>query len=111
MTPEYMAEARSLFERALVLDPSNIEALVGTALVDVSSVHLTDYRAAPMAEAEAVLIKALSIAPQHASAHMLLVSKCIRTARPVALLIVSGRWSWIEIWPMRMGSSALLSII
>jgi len=72
MTPEYMAEARSLFERALVLDPSNIEALVGTALVDVSSVHLTDYRAAPMAEAEAVLIKALSIAPQHASAHMLL---------------------------------------
>jgi TolB-like protein/class 3 adenylate cyclase/Tfp pilus assembly protein PilF len=72
MTPEYMARARSLFERALVLDPSNIEALVGTALVDTNSVQLTDNRAAHMAEAEAVLIKALSIAPQHALAHMLL---------------------------------------
>jgi TolB-like protein/class 3 adenylate cyclase len=72
MTPEYMARARSLFERALVLDPSNIEALVGTALVDTNSVQLTDKRAAHMAEVEAVLIKALSIAPQHALAHMLL---------------------------------------
>jgi tetratricopeptide (TPR) repeat protein len=33
---------------------------------------LTDNRAALMAKAEAVLIKALSIAPQHALAHMLL---------------------------------------
>ena len=72
MTPEYMAKARSLFKQALVLDPSNIEALVGTALVDASSVLLTDNRAPLMAEAEAVLIKALSIVPQHALAHMLL---------------------------------------
>jgi TolB-like protein/Tfp pilus assembly protein PilF len=72
MTSEYMAQARSFFERALVLDPNNIEALVGTALVNTSSVHLTDNRAARMAEAEAVLNKALSIAPQHALAHMLL---------------------------------------
>jgi len=72
MAPEYMATARSLFKQALVLDPSNVEALVGTALVDASSVLLTDNRAAPMAEAEAVLIKALSITPQHALAHMLL---------------------------------------
>jgi TolB-like protein/class 3 adenylate cyclase/Tfp pilus assembly protein PilF len=72
MTPEYMARARSLFERALELDPSNIEALVGTALVDTNSFQLTDNRAAHMAEVEAVLIKALRIAPQHAWAHMLL---------------------------------------
>jgi TolB-like protein/class 3 adenylate cyclase/Flp pilus assembly protein TadD len=70
ITAKNMAEARSLFERALVLDPSNIEALVGTALVDTSSVYLTDNRAVHMAEAEAVLIRALSIAPQHALAHM-----------------------------------------
>jgi tetratricopeptide (TPR) repeat protein len=72
MTSEYMAQARGFFERALVLDPSNIEALVGTALVNTSSVHLTDNRAARVAEAEAVLNKALSITPQHALAHMLL---------------------------------------
>jgi TolB-like protein/class 3 adenylate cyclase len=72
ITPEYMAQARGFFERALVLDPSNVEALVGTALVDTSSIHLIDDRAARMAQAEAALIKALSIAPQHAVAHMLL---------------------------------------
>jgi TolB-like protein len=72
ITPEYMAQARSFFERALALDPSNIEALIGTALVDTNSVHLIDDRAARMAAAEVVLTKALSIAPQHALAHMLL---------------------------------------
>jgi tetratricopeptide (TPR) repeat protein len=70
MTPEFMAKARGFFERALVLDPSNIEALVGTALVNTSLVYLADNRAARMAEAEAVLIKALSVAPRHALAHM-----------------------------------------
>ena len=34
LTPEYMAQARGFFERALALDPDNIEALVGTARVD-----------------------------------------------------------------------------
>ena len=29
LTPEYMAQARGFFERALALDPDNIEALVG----------------------------------------------------------------------------------
>ena len=31
MSAEHMAQARAFFERALVLDPRNIEALVGTA--------------------------------------------------------------------------------
>jgi tetratricopeptide (TPR) repeat protein len=56
----------------LVLDPNNIEALVGTALVDTNSILLIDNRAARIAAAEAVLTKALSMAPQHALAHMLL---------------------------------------
>ena len=34
MTFEQMTQARSFFERALVLDPRNIDALVGTAIVD-----------------------------------------------------------------------------
>ena len=35
ITPEYMTKARSFFERALTLDPKNIEALVGTASIDL----------------------------------------------------------------------------
>jgi TolB-like protein/class 3 adenylate cyclase/Flp pilus assembly protein TadD len=74
ITPEYMAQARGFFERALVLDPKNIEALVGTANVDVTTgaTYLSDDRAARFAVAETALIKALSIAPQHARAHLLL---------------------------------------
>jgi len=33
ITPEYMTKARSFFERALALDPKNIEALVGMASI------------------------------------------------------------------------------
>ena len=36
-TPEYMAQARGFFERALALDPENVEALVGLALVDAAA--------------------------------------------------------------------------
>ena len=35
LTPEYMTQARGFFERALALDPENVEALVGMARVDV----------------------------------------------------------------------------
>ena len=36
-SPEYVAQARGFFERALALDPRNIEALVGTAIADTMS--------------------------------------------------------------------------
>ena len=73
-TPEYMARARNFFERALVLNPENIDALVSVAAVDAVSAasHMVDDRRALLAAAEAMLIKALSIAPQHARAHQLL---------------------------------------
>ena len=82
-TSEYIAQARSFFERALALDPSNVEALVGLANVDVYSgaTFLTDDRAALFAAAEAALIKALSVAPQHARAHWLLGAVRIFTNR------------------------------
>jgi TolB-like protein len=72
LTNEYLAQARGFFERALALDPDHIEALVGTALVDFTTGanFSTDDRAAPLAAAEATLIKVLSRAPQHALAHM-----------------------------------------
>ena len=48
MTPTNLAQARGFYERALALDPGNIEALVGTAFVDYVSVSvfLTDDRVA-----------------------------------------------------------------
>ncbi|KRQ94198.1 adenylate cyclase [Bradyrhizobium jicamae] len=73
-TSEYLAQSRSYFEPALALDPKNVEALVGLAVVDAAAVGmaLTVERAARLAAAEAALIKALSLAPQHARAHWLL---------------------------------------
>jgi TolB-like protein/tetratricopeptide (TPR) repeat protein len=72
LTNEYSAQARVFFERALALDPDHIQALVGTALVDfiTGANFFTDDRVAPLAAAEATLIKVLSQAPQHARAHM-----------------------------------------
>ena len=83
MTDEHMAQARGFFERALALDPRSIEALVGTAIVDFNrgANFSTDDRAAPFAAAEATLIKALSMDPQHAQAQMYLGIVHIFTAR------------------------------
>ncbi|MDA9444153.1 adenylate cyclase [Bradyrhizobium sp. CCBAU 51745] len=69
--PEYLAQARSFLERALALDPKNVEALVALANIDLNSgaFYLTDDPAARFAAAETALIKALSLAPQHARAH------------------------------------------
>jgi TolB-like protein/class 3 adenylate cyclase len=70
-TPVHYAQARDFFERALVLDPATIEALVGMATADATSVasNIADDRTARLAAAEAAVIKALSMAPQHALAH------------------------------------------
>jgi len=73
-TPEYMAQARVFFECALALDPGGVEALVGRAGVDltVGGLYMADDRAARLRLAEATVIKALSMAPQHALAHVYL---------------------------------------
>jgi TolB-like protein len=73
-TPERMTQARDFFERALEFDPGNIEALVGIAAVDTASAALllVDDPDLRLAAAEAALIKALSLAPHHAPAHMFL---------------------------------------
>jgi TolB-like protein/class 3 adenylate cyclase len=68
--PEYLAQARGFFERALALDPRNIEALAGIAIVNANiAIYVMDDRAGHLAAAEAALIKALSSAPKHALAH------------------------------------------
>ena len=82
MTTEHMAQAREFFERALTLDPGNIEALVGMAAVDTARAFLiVKDRDARFAAAEATLIKALSMSPEHARAHMFLGVVQIGTKR------------------------------
>jgi TolB-like protein/class 3 adenylate cyclase/Flp pilus assembly protein TadD len=72
LTPEYLTQSRHFFERALALDAGNIEALVGTTLVDTRAVgaYMSDDRAIRLGAAEAALTKALSLAPEHALAHL-----------------------------------------
>jgi TolB-like protein/Tfp pilus assembly protein PilF len=83
LTSEYLAQARSFFERALTLDYKNTEALIGLADVDMltGAAFLTDDWAARFAAAETALIKALSLAPQSAHAHRLLGHVKIFTKR------------------------------
>jgi TolB-like protein len=83
LTNEYLAQSRGLYERALALDPGNAEALVGIANADVALgvAGYADDRSARLAEAEATLIKALSIAPRHARAHAILGVVQISTNR------------------------------
>ena len=72
-SPEYMTQARGFFERALAVDPANVEALVGMARVDSQrgAYFMADDRATPLAAAEATLTKVLSLAPNHPVAHYL----------------------------------------
>jgi tetratricopeptide (TPR) repeat protein len=72
--PQHIARARGFFDRALALDPDNIEALVGAAIVDAQTANIlfTDDRTERLAAAEAAAIKALSLAPNHASANRVL---------------------------------------
>ena len=72
VTFESMTEARSFFERALALDPANVEALAGIAQVDYNfAISLsTNDKAARFAAAEVAAAKALSLAPDHAFAHL-----------------------------------------
>jgi len=74
LSPECMLQARSFFERALSLDPGNVEAMVGLASVDATmgANFMTDDGPGRFAAAEATLTKALSLTPSHALAHLAL---------------------------------------
>jgi TolB-like protein/class 3 adenylate cyclase/Flp pilus assembly protein TadD len=71
-TIENIERARGYFERAVALDPTNIDALVGAARADVliGAVYTNDERAERLAAAEALLIKGISIAPRNYWAHL-----------------------------------------
>jgi tetratricopeptide (TPR) repeat protein len=74
VTPEHMAQARGFYERALALEPGNVEALVGTAQANfaIGSNFLTDARIEHLTAAEVAVTKALSLAPNHPRAHFVL---------------------------------------
>jgi TolB-like protein/Flp pilus assembly protein TadD len=74
MTPEYVAQARDFFGRALALDSRNIPALVCMATLEatIAGSFATDDRAARLAAAEAMLNRALSMDPQYPAAHLTL---------------------------------------
>ena len=82
-TSKYVALARRFFEQALALDPENIEALVGIANIELLGVtaFMVDDRGSRLAQAEATLIKVLSMAPRHAVAHLTLAALQLFTKR------------------------------
>ncbi len=67
-----VARARNFFDRALAIDPDNVDALIESARADVREgvyAFVTDPRAA-FAAAEVKLTKALSSVPDHAHGHV-----------------------------------------
>jgi tetratricopeptide (TPR) repeat protein len=72
-TPEENAQAQQFFKRALLLDPCCVEALVGAAWASMQTANIlvSDSRAARLA-AETAVLKALSLAPNHAEANRIL---------------------------------------
>src|SRR5271156_4768156 len=68
LTPDTLAQARSFFDRALIADPDNVDALIGSARADIregANSFVTDSVAA-FAAAEAKVTRALSSVPDHA---------------------------------------------
>jgi TolB-like protein len=83
MTPEYLAQARGFFDRALKLDPDNVDAMVGlaTLIATIAGSFASDNRDSQLIAAEAMLNRALSIDPQYAGAHLSLGAVQMFTSR------------------------------
>jgi tetratricopeptide (TPR) repeat protein len=71
---ENLTQAQHFFERGLAIDSRNADLMIGAGIVDLSKAvyYLTDDRPARLAAAETTFNKALSAAPDHATAHALL---------------------------------------
>jgi len=80
---ENMDHARGFFERALALDPNNLDALLGVGRADraVGGNFLSDDRPAQLASAEATMGKVLSLRPNDARAHEVLGAVLNQTKR------------------------------
>ena len=80
---ENMARARGFFERALTVDPGNLDALRGEGQVDytVGAAYLSDDRDARLAAAEAEIAKVLALRPNDAQAHEFMGGILVETKR------------------------------
>jgi TolB-like protein/class 3 adenylate cyclase len=80
---ENMARARDYFERALTVDPNNLDASLGVGQVDytLAAAFLSDDRDARLAAAEAKIAQVLSLRPNDALAHEIMGGILIETKR------------------------------
>jgi TolB-like protein len=71
LAPDNVRQAQAYFERALAIDADNVDALawMAVACATFAGGFAVEDRAAPLAAAQAVATKALSLAPEHALAH------------------------------------------
>jgi adenylate cyclase len=78
-----MDQARGFFERALTVDPNNVDALLGVGRADfeVGAAFLSDDRPVRLASAEATMGKVLSLRPNDALAHEILGLDQMQTNR------------------------------
>ena len=83
--PAHLSQARAFFDRALSIEPDNVDALVGSGCADFWEVAdwTSDERGLRLLTAEASLSKALALAPDNALAHLLLSSVKTYSNRPV----------------------------
>jgi TolB-like protein len=74
MTADNIGRARSFFDRALIADPDNADALIVSARADVAAgiMLFVHDRAGVFLAAEAKVTKALSSVPDHAFGHLVL---------------------------------------
>jgi TolB-like protein/class 3 adenylate cyclase len=70
----HLTQARAFLERALLLDPGNVEALYSSAVVDLHTAggYFADDWSVFLSSGEKALTKVLSLAPDHAQAHGIL---------------------------------------
>jgi TolB-like protein/DNA-binding winged helix-turn-helix (wHTH) protein/Tfp pilus assembly protein PilF len=82
-TFDNLGQARGFFDRALMADPGNVDALVGSARADgaYASVFAVSDAMTVFAAAEAKLVKALASVPDHAHGHHMLGVNEIYTKR------------------------------
>jgi TolB-like protein/Tfp pilus assembly protein PilF len=91
--PEDVECARGFFERALTLDPNNLDAALGKANADVQLAvgYRVDDRAERLLAVEATLNRVLSQSPNNAWAHYLMARVLVQTNRPAQSIEESER--------------------
>jgi TolB-like protein/Tfp pilus assembly protein PilF len=82
-SPKDLTQARDFLERALAIDPRNIRAMVGLAIVDfrMAVTLLTDKKTALLSTVATNAVKVLSLAPDDTLAHLVLGGVYIMTNR------------------------------